>query len=265
LPSWLEVRSLHRLLLWRAHSWVAWLLRRSLAHMKWVSSIRVLTGLSRPNHHLGEAHLLLGVPLHGLHMGVLHPLLLSIYQLLLRRCRMGRSWIELVMPTRGEWGSSSLHDIVWCRSAMLVWLRLIGRMASASWQQVILHRDWGRHVATLRHMVSVDCLLLLRLLVHPGMHLVLLGTTTCIGRPLTKVLRRTGTSLLSRGVGGEPCSWIGGCRISPRTLGWALVGGISPRHDAADWRQRPFSFLNHPLPDPCPQRSQATLTSSGRP
>ena len=108
LPSWLEVRSLHRLLLWRTHCWVAWLLRRSLAHMKWVSSIRVLTGLSRPNHHLGEAHLLLGVPLHGLHMGVLHPLLLSIYQLLLRRCRMGRSWIELVMPTGGERGSSSL-------------------------------------------------------------------------------------------------------------------------------------------------------------
>ena len=93
-------------------------------------------------------------------------------------------------------------------------------------------------------MVSVDCLLLLRLLMHPGMHLVLLGTTTCkagelgetslsgtvgyhhlvqgfhvvqkcilvnqsitcIGRPLTKVLRRTGTSLLSRGVGGEPAN-----------------------------------------------------------
>ena len=34
---------------------------------------------------------------------------------------------------------------------MLVWLRLIGRMASTSWQQVILHRDWGRHVATLRN------------------------------------------------------------------------------------------------------------------
>jgi hypothetical protein len=228
LPSGLEVRSLHRLLLWRAHSWVAWLLRRSLAHMKWVSSIRVLTGLSR-HHHVREAHLLLGLglPLHGLHMGMLHSLL--IYQLLLRRCRMGRlSWIELVMPTGGERGSSSLHDIVWCRSAMLMWLRLIGRMAPSSWQQVVLHRDWGCHVATLRHMVSVDCLLLLWLLMHPGMHLVLLGTTTCIGRPLPKVLRRTGTSLLSWGVGGEPCSWIGGCRISPRTLGWALVGGISP-------------------------------------
>ena len=32
-----------------------------------------------------------------------------------------------------------------------MWLRLIGRMASSSWQQVILHRDWGRHVATLRN------------------------------------------------------------------------------------------------------------------
>lgn len=111
-----------------------------------------------------------------------------------------------------------------------------------------MHRDWGRHVATLRHMVRVDGLLLLRLLMHSGVHLVLLGTTTCIRRPLPKVLRRTGPSLLSRGVGGEPCSRIGGCRISPRTLGWALIGGISPGHDAADWRQLPFTFLNHPLP-----------------
>ena len=31
----------------------------------------------------------------------------------------------------------------------------------------------------LRHMVSVDGLLLLRLLMHPGVHLVLLGTSTC--------------------------------------------------------------------------------------
>lgn len=136
LPSGLEVRSLHRLLLllWGAHSWVAGLLRRSLAHMKWVSSIRVLTRLSRPNHHLREAHLLLRVPLHRLHMGMLHSLLLSIYQLLLRRRRMGRlGWIELVMPTGGEGGSSSLHDIVWGGSAMLMWLRLISRMTSSSW------------------------------------------------------------------------------------------------------------------------------------
>ena len=77
--------------------------------MKWVSSIRVLTRLSR-HHHLREAHLLLGVPLrHSLHVGMLHSLLLSIYQLLLRRCRMGRlSWIELIMPTGSERGSSSL-------------------------------------------------------------------------------------------------------------------------------------------------------------
>lgn len=230
LPSRLKVRCLHRLLLRRTHRWVAWLLRRSLAHMKWVSSIRVLTRLSR-HHHLREAHLLLGVPLrHSLHVGMLHSLLLSIYQLLLRRCRMGRlSWIELIMPTGSERGSSSLHDIIRCRSAMLMWLRLVGRMASSSWQQVVLHRDWGRAThATLRHMVSVNGLLLLRLLMHPGVHLVLLGTSTCIRRPLPKILRRTGTSLLSRGIGREPCSWIGGCRISPRTLGWALVGGISP-------------------------------------
>ena len=144
--------------------------------MKWVSSIRVLTGLSR-HHHVREAHLLLGLglPLHGLHMGMLHSLL--IYQLLLRRCRMGRlSWIELVMPTGGERGSSSLgenvqdkrpkhikcqglwhlHDIVWRRSAMLMWLRLIGRMAPSSWQQVVLHRDWGCHVATLRNS-GISC------------------------------------------------------------------------------------------------------------
>lgn len=162
---------------------------------------------------------------------------------------MGRlSWIKLVVPAGRKRGSSSLHDIVRCRSAMLMRLRLIGRVASSSWQQVVLHRDWGRHVAALRHMVSVDCLLLLRLLMHSRVHLVLLGATTCIRRPLSKVLGRTGTSLLCWSIGGEPCSWIGRCRISPRTLGRALVGGISPGHDAADWRQLPFTFLNHPLP-----------------
>ena len=91
LPSGLEVGCLHCLLLWRTHGWVVWLLRRSLAHMKWVRSIWVLTGLSRTHHHLREAHLLLGVGmpgLHGLHMGMLHPLLLGIYKLLLRRSRM---------------------------------------------------------------------------------------------------------------------------------------------------------------------------------
>jgi len=251
LPTGLEVRSLHCLLLWRTHSWVAWLLRRSLAHMNWVRLIRVLSGLSRHSHH-GEAHLLLDLCMpHGLHLGmVLHPLL-SIYQLLLRGRRVGRlSWVELMLATRGERGSSRLHDIVWCGSAMLMWLRLISAWMAASWllEQVVLHRDWGRHVPTLRHMVSVDCLLLLRLLVHARVHLVLLGTTTCIWRPLPEVLRRTGTSLLSRSVGGEPWSWIGGCRISPRTLRWALVGGISPRHDAADWRQLPDTSLNNPLP-----------------
>jgi len=231
LPTGLEVRSLHRLLLWRAHAWVAWLLRRSLAHMNWVRLIWVLSGLSRNSHHR-EAHLLSLCMPHRLrlHLGMVHPLL-SIYQLLLRWRRVGRlSWIELVLPTRGERRSSSLHDIVWCRSAMLMWLRLKSSWMAASWllEQVVLHRDWGRHVPTLRHVVSVDCLLLLRLLMHPRVHLVLLGTSTCIRRPLPQVLRRTGTSLLSRSVGGEPCSWIGGCRISPRTLGWALVGGISP-------------------------------------
>ena len=34
----------------------------------------------------------------------------------------------------------------------------------------------------LRHVVSVDCLLLLRLLMHPRVHLVLLGTSTCFER-----------------------------------------------------------------------------------
>ena len=86
-----------------------------------------------------------------------------------------------------------------------MWLRLVGRMASSSWQQVVLHRDWGRHVAALRQMVTVDgFLLLLRLLMHSRVHLVLLGATSCIRRPLPKVLRRTGTSLLCRSVGGEP-------------------------------------------------------------
>lgn len=227
LPSGLEVGRLYSLLLWRTHGWMAWLLRRSLVHMKWMRSIWVLAGLSL-NHHLRESHL--GMPVHGLHLGMLNPLgLLGIYQLLLRRCRMGRlSWIKLVVPAGGERRSPSLHDIVRCRSAMLMWLRLIGRVTASSRQQVVLHRDWGRHVATLRHMVSVNSLLLLRLLMHSRVHLVLLGTTTCIRRPLPKVLRRTGTSLLCRSVGGEPCSWIGGCRISPWTLGRALVGGISP-------------------------------------
>ena len=31
-------------------------------------------------------------------------------------------------------------------------LRLISRVASTSWQQVVLHRDWGRHVAALRKL-----------------------------------------------------------------------------------------------------------------
>ena len=112
LPSGLEVGCLHCLLLWRTHGWVVWLLRRSLAHMKWVRSIWVLTGLSRTHHHLREAHLLLGVGmpgLHGLHMGMLHPLLLGIYQLLVRRSRMGRlSWIKLVVAAGRKRRSSSL-------------------------------------------------------------------------------------------------------------------------------------------------------------
>ena len=77
-------------------------------------------------------------------------------------------------------------------------------------------------ITDLRHMESVARLLLLWLLLVHGVHLVLLGTATwemkwihiverlfhqiltCIRRSLTKVLRRTGTSLLSRRVSGEP-------------------------------------------------------------
>ena len=63
-----------------------------------------------------------------------------------------------------------------------MWLRLIGSRMASSWllKQVVLHRDWGRHVPTLRHRVSVDCLLLLWLLMHSRVHLVPLGTTTCV-------------------------------------------------------------------------------------
>jgi len=87
LTSGLEVRSLHRLLLWRAHGWVALLLRRSLAHVEWMRSIRVLSRLHLSRQHLREAHLLgLRMPLHRLHLRMMHPLLLSIYQLLLRWC-----------------------------------------------------------------------------------------------------------------------------------------------------------------------------------
>jgi len=87
LTSGLEVRSLHRLLLWRAHGWVALLLRRSLAHVEWMRSIRVLSRLHLSWQHLREAHLLgLSMPLHRLHLRMMHPLLLSIYQLLLRWC-----------------------------------------------------------------------------------------------------------------------------------------------------------------------------------
>ena len=34
---------------------------------------------------------------------------------------------------------------------MLMWLRLISAWMAASWllEQVVLHRDWGRHVPTL--------------------------------------------------------------------------------------------------------------------
>jgi len=87
LPSRLEVWSLHCLLLWRAHGWVALLLRRSLAHVEWMRSIRVLSRLHLSWQHLREAHLLgLSMPLHRLHLRMMHPLLLSIYQLLLRWC-----------------------------------------------------------------------------------------------------------------------------------------------------------------------------------
>jgi len=88
LSSRLKVWSLHcLLLLWRAHGWVALLLRRSLAHVEWMRSIRVLSRLHLSRQHLREAHLLgLGMPLHRLHLGMMHPLLLSIYQLLLRWC-----------------------------------------------------------------------------------------------------------------------------------------------------------------------------------
>ena len=90
-------------------------------------------------------------------------------------------------------------------------------------------------------MVSVNGLLLLLLLMHPRVHLlVLLGPAcnvslthlnqrntkckqTCIWRSLTKVLRRAWTSLLRRGVGGEPWSCIGRGRVTPWTLGRTLV------------------------------------------
>ena len=90
-------------------------------------------------------------------------------------------------------------------------------------------------------MVSVNGLLLLLLLMHLRVHLlVLLGPTcnvglthlnprntkykqTCIWRSLTKVLRRAWTSLLRRGVGGEPWSCIGRGRVTPWTLGRTLV------------------------------------------
>jgi len=87
LPSRLKVWSLHSLLLWRTHGWVALLLRRSLAHVEWMRSIRVLSRLHLSWQHLREAHLLgLSMPLHRLHLRMMHPLLLSIYQLLLRWC-----------------------------------------------------------------------------------------------------------------------------------------------------------------------------------
>lgn len=205
---------------------MAWLLGRSLAHVEWMRCIGMLSWLAR-YHHLGEAHLLLVSSLHGLHLGLLDPVLVSVYQLLLRRCRVGRlSLIELVAATGGEWRSSSLHNIVWGRSTMLMLLLLLlircSRVATS--HQMVLHPN----TTSLRHMESVARLLLLWLLLVHGVHLVLLGTATCIRRSLTKVLRRTGTSLLSRRVSGEPRSWVGRRRVSPWTLGWALIGGISP-------------------------------------
>ena len=140
---------------------MAWLLWRSLAHVEWMRCIGMLSWLAR-YHHLGEAHLLLVSSLHGLHLGLLDPVLVSVYQLLLRRCRVGRlSLIELVAATGGEWRSSSLglkkvgqkfiarcailshlHNIVWGRSTMLMLLLLLllircSRVATS--HQMVLH------------------------------------------------------------------------------------------------------------------------------
>ena len=129
--------------------------------MEWVQCIGMLPRLARYSHHLGEAHLLLVSSLHGLHLGLLDPVLVSVYQLLLRRCRVGRlSLIELVAATGGEWRSSSLglkkvrqkfivrcailshlHNIVWGRSTMLMLLLLllIRRSRVATSHQMVLH------------------------------------------------------------------------------------------------------------------------------
>merc|ERR1719370_1090140 len=142
--------------------------------------------------------------------------MLCIYQLLLRRCRVG--WLGLIkvlLARRGERRGSSLHDVVGCRSAMVrMGLESCRVRTPSTREQVILHRDRRIHVPTLRHMVSVNGLLLLLLLMHPRVHLlVLLGPTynvglthlnpmktkykqTSIWRSLTKVLRRAWPSLL---------------------------------------------------------------------
>lgn len=142
--------------------------------------------------------------------------------------------IEVLLARRGERRGSSLHDVVWCRSAMIrMGLESCGVRTPTSREQVILHRDRRIHVPTLRHMVSVNGLLLLLLLMHPRVHLLVLLGPTCIWRSLTKVLRRAWTSLLRRGVGGEPWSCIGRGRVTPWTLGRTLlVGGVRLRHDA---------------------------------
>merc|ERR1719402_2129522 len=142
--------------------------------------------------------------------------MLCIYQLLLRRCRVG--WlglIEVLLARRGERRGSSLHDVVWCRSAMVrMGLESCGVRTPTSREQVILHRDRRIHVPTLRHMVSVNGLLLLLLLMHPRVHLLVLLGPTCIWRALTTLLRR--------GVSGEPWSCIGRGRVTPWTLGRTL-------------------------------------------
>ena len=117
-------------------------------------------------------------------------------------------------------------------------------------------------------MVSVNSLLLLLLLMHPRVHLlVLLGPTcnvglthlnprntkykqTCIWRSLTKVLRRAWTSLLRRGVGGEPWSCIGRGRVTPWTLGRTLVevGWIRCTHDKDNSKLKRPNILNNQRP-----------------
>merc|ERR1719270_227852 len=66
-------------------------------------------------------------------------------------------------------------------------LESCGVRTPTSREQEILHRVRRIHVPTLRHMVSVNGLLLLLLLLHPRVHMLVLLGPTCIWRSLTKV------------------------------------------------------------------------------